>query len=267
VPAIWWQHGIAARENRIDALASRIPARLVITSSRAAAYAHVNAYAVNEAKVKVIYPGVPLEKFLCINPARVEQIRAELNLSGARAVISAIGRLEPGKGQDDFIRAARIVSERLPGVKFMIIGSEIFGMNKGYLSYLRRLIIDGRLERDVIFTGFRRDIPELLAATHLVVHAATAPESFGLSLCEAMAAGRPVITTDVGGPREIVVDGATGYIVPPRAPDRVAEAVVRLLADPIRLKEMGQAARRRVEEHFDIRRTVIEVEKVLEEVA
>jgi glycosyltransferase involved in cell wall biosynthesis len=265
VPAVWWQHGIASSENLIDRLASKIPARLVIASSRAAAAAHCRVFGGSDQSVRTVYPGVPIEQFQCPQLQRLERIRHELGLDQAAAVVATVGRLQPGKGQDVFIQAAKLVSEAMPGVKYLVIGREMFGLDVGYSSLLKRSVIDLGLESDIVFTGFRDDIPELLAVTDMVVHAATMPESFGLALCEAMAAGKPVVATDVGGPSEVVVDGETGYVVTPNDAGALAEAMLKLLKGPTRLLEMGEAARRRVRERFDIQRTVSEVEQILEE--
>jgi glycosyltransferase involved in cell wall biosynthesis len=266
VPALWWQHGIASGENLIDRLASKVPARLVIASSRAAAEAHCRVFDTKDTPVRAVYPGVRVGRFQTPALDLIEKVKREFALDQATAVVTTIARLQPGKGQNVFIQAAKLVNEVMPDVKYLIVGSEMFGLDVGYSSLLKKSVIDLGLEGDVVFTGFRSDIPEILAASDVAVHAATLPESFGLALCEAMAAGKPVIATSVGGPSEVVVDEETGYVVPPNDASALAEAILRLLTQPAQLREMGEASRRRVREHFDIQRTVFEVERILEEV-
>lgn len=266
-PAVWWQHGIAQAENLIDRWASRIPAQVVVTSSEAAATAHCRAFATRREKVRVIYPGVNVERLASPDPSRVADLRRQLGLERASAVIATIGRLEPGKGQDDFLRAARLVQRTSKDARFLIVGSTMFGMNHGYEDKLRRMALDLGLGHGVIFTGFRRDIPELLAVSDMLVHAAHDPESFGLVLVEAAAAGKPVVATDVGGPREIVIHGRTGILVPPGQPELLAQAICDLLGNPDRRRTMGIAAARRARQQFDITHTVEEIHSVIEDVA
>lgn len=266
-PAVWWQHGIAQVENLIDRWASRIPAQMIIASSEAAATAHCRAFAMRREKVRVIYPGVDTRRLAAPDPSRVADLRRQLGLERACGVIATIGRLEPGKGQDDFLRAARLVQQSCKDARFLVVGSEMFGMNHGYGVLLQRMAHDLGLGHSVIFTGFRRDIPELLAACDMLVHAARSPESFGMVLVEAAAAGKPVVATDVGGPREIVVHERTGILVPPGQPEMLAQAITGLLGNPDRRRTMGIAAARRARERFDITHTVEEIHNVIEQVA
>jgi len=265
VPAIWWQHGMASSRHLLDRVAVRIPARAVIASSHSAAEAHRRVFGSARAPLRVIHPGVDVEWFRSPDPQRLARLREELRLERFRYLVSAIGRLEPGKGQDLLLRAARLVGERRPDVGFLIVGKELSGARSGYASALRALVVASGLSERVIFAGFRREIPEVLAASDLLVHAATQPESFGLVLCEAMAAGRPVIATDIGGAREIVIPGETGWLIPPGDPVALAQAVLSLLEDAERRRAMGQAAERRARACFEARRMVAQFERVLDE--
>lgn len=266
-PSLWWQHGIATPNNIIDRWASRIPAKLVIASSEAAATAHRRAFMTKSEKVRVIYPGVDVERFATPDAASALDLRRQWGIEPTSPIVTTIGRLEPGKGQDDFLRAARIVIQTCRNVKFLVVGSEMFGMNRGYKDELQRMSVDLGIQSNVVFTGFRRDIPEVLAVSDIVVQPALYPESFGLVLVEAAAAGRPVIATDVGGPREVIDHGRTGLLLPPGEPERLARAICDLLNNPDRRREMGFAAARRARERFDIRRTVDEIHNVIEEIA
>ncbi|MCX7752084.1 MAG: glycosyltransferase [Blastocatellia bacterium] len=265
VPALWWQHGIASSRHLVDRIAVRVPARVVVTSSHFAADAHRRAFGAQRTPLRVIHPGVDVERFRSPDPQRLARLREELNLGRFRHLVSAVGRLEPGKGYDFFLRAAQLVSERMPDVGFLIVGEEMKGASSGYGTALRALTVTLGLGARVVFAGFRREIPEVLAASDLLVHAATRPESFGLILCEAMAAGRPVIATNLGGAREIVVSGETGWLVPPADPSALAEAICALLGDAERRRAMGRAAERRVRAYFEARRMVEQFEHLLGE--
>ncbi|GBC82472.1 N-acetyl-alpha-D-glucosaminyl L-malate synthase [bacterium HR10] len=265
LPAVWWQHGIASAEHHLDRVAVRIPARGIIVSSFAAAEAHRRVFGASGAPLRVIHPGVDVERFRSPNPERLARIREEWRVDRFRYLVSAIGRLEPGKGYDCFLHAARLLGAEMPDVGFLIVGGEMEGARSGYAASLRGLVAALGLNERVIFAGFRREIPEVLAMSHLLVHAATRPESFGVVLCEAMAAGRPVIATDLGGAREIVVPGETGLLVPPGDPPALAEAMGLLLRDGARRRMMGEAARARVRMRFTARRMVAHFEQFLDE--
>jgi glycosyltransferase involved in cell wall biosynthesis len=117
----------------------------------------------------------------------------------------------------------------------------------------------------VILTGARRDVAACLDAMDVAIHASTNPEPFGRVLIEAMALARPLIAPREGGPLEIVVDGETGLLVPPRDATALAAAIERLIGDPALRRRMGEAGRARVDAVFDIRHHVRAMEAVFEE--
>jgi glycosyltransferase involved in cell wall biosynthesis len=107
------------------------------------------------------------------------------------------------------------------------------------------------LASHVHFLGWRGDMPALYAGLDLVLLTSD-NEGMPTSIIEAMAAGKPVVATDVGGVRSLVADGETGFLVPPRDPDALASACLRLLGDPAACERMGAAARRAVYPRFDV---------------
>ena len=115
------------------------------------------------------------------------------------------------------------------------------------------------LRDKVILTGFRDDVERLIASMDVVV-SASPRESFGLVLAEAAACARPVVAACSGGAEEIVIPGTTGLLVPPGAPQAMADAILRVLGDPVAAAAMGAAGRRRVEEHFDLHKMVRAIE-------
>lgn len=122
-----------------------------------------------------------------------------------------------------------------------------------------------RLGDHVRLLGPRDDVPALMAAADLVVHPSH-EEGFSNTILEAMAAGKAVVATDVGGIPEAVEDGVTGLLVPPCSPDRLAKALLSLLEDPARARGMGDAGRRRVRETFPLAKMVGEIEDLYEEI-
>jgi glycosyltransferase involved in cell wall biosynthesis len=111
------------------------------------------------------------------------------------------------------------------------------------------------MRKNISFLGSRSDVPSLLAASDLAL-LCSHQEGFANAILEGMAAGLPMIVTDVGGNAEAVVDGETGLVVPAHSPDQLADAIVRLARDPAKRKAFGAAAHRRVSEHFGMERCV-----------
>jgi glycosyltransferase involved in cell wall biosynthesis len=149
-------------------------------------------------------------------------------------------------------------------VKFLIVGDDP-GPAGEFRNQLQEMVESLGLEQKVIFLGWCKDIPGVMAQLDGVVHASTAPEPFGLVVIEAMAMGKPVIATNAGGIPEIVEDGQTGLLIPLKDSTAMAEAILKLLNDDPLALRFGQAGRKRVEEHFDIRSNVAKVEKVYRE--
>jgi glycosyltransferase involved in cell wall biosynthesis len=116
----------------------------------------------------------------------------------------------------------------------------------------------------VLFLGSRADTIELMAAFDVFVLPSVV-EGMSNALLEAMAVGRPVVVTDVGGNPEVVVDGETGLVVPPADPDQLAASIVKLLEAPELAAEMGAAGRRRVLEHYQIDVMTRRIEELYEE--
>ena len=142
-----------------------------------------------------------------------------------------------------FLRAARRVHDEVPEARFVIAG-------EGELeASLRLFAAELGLEREVFFTGLCSRLAELLLASDVCVLSSKA-EGFSNSILEYMAAARPVVVTDVGGAREVVREGETGYIVSSGDDEAMAARVVSLLPEPARAREMGERGRLVVEEKF-----------------
>jgi len=119
------------------------------------------------------------------------------------------------------------------------------------------------LRESVRFLGTRHDVPELLALMDMVVHPSL-QEGFANAVLEAMAAGKPVVATDVGGNPEAVVQGETGLLVPPRDSRALADAIIWMLDHPDEAARFGETGRNRVADHFEISRMVRQYEELYE---
>ena len=145
--------------------------------------------------------------------------------------VGIVGRLQPWKGQEVFLQAAARLAEVREDIRFIVVGGAILGWEGSYPDDLRRLADDLGIADRVHFAGHQSTSHPWYDALDVVVHASFG-EPFGLVLVEAMALGKPLVATGVGGPLEIVEDGTSGLLVPPGDPERLAEAVERILADP-----------------------------------
>ncbi len=179
----------------------------------------------------------------------------------APPVVSLVGRLAPWKGQHIFVQAAALVLAEFPGTRFQIIGAPLFGEDV-YAQTLRQTVADLGLTEQILFLGFRDDVPALLVGTDIVAHASILGEPFGQVVVQGMAAGKPVVATDGGALREIVVPGETGLLVPMGNAPAMARALAELLANPARAIEMGDAGRRRVGERFTLTQTMQAIEDI-----
>jgi glycosyltransferase involved in cell wall biosynthesis len=196
-------------------------------------------------RVVVIPNGVDLERLTPAVGLPREEALAILKLQGAagRRLVTIVANLHPVKDHATFLRAARRVHAQMPEAAFVLAG-------EGELDEpLRALATELGLERDVFFIGPCRHVPDLLALSDVCVLSSRS-EGLANAILEYMVAARPVVVTDVGGAREAVADGETGYIVPRGNEEAMAERVLTLLRDPSRRQTLGELGRRVAEECF-----------------
>jgi len=200
-------------------------------------------YRVPEDRIVAIRNGIDIARFDDVTDA--DRVRRELGLSPDDRVAILIGRFAPRKGHEFALKAVQRASERVPDLKMIFAGDG--ELEDDLRAEAVRLNVSDR----VIFAGFRRDIPHLLAAAEVLV-LPSEDECLPLVILEAMSSRLPVISTDVGGISEAVEDGVTGIMVRPRDAEGLAEALVEILGDPERARSMGIAGRRKVEAEFSL---------------
>lgn len=245
-PVIWHVR-VADRDGILDRLLAGL-ARAVIVNSKAVGHRFPWA---PPGKVRCIYNGVDLTRFSPRPPSR--DLRLSLGLREEVLVVGSIGRFVPFKGYACLLQAASLVKQTMPGVRWVLVGD---GELRGELVRQCRSL---GIEDAVHFTGWREDIPDILASVDLFVLPSLG-EHFGRVLIEAMAMGKPIVATDSGGVPEIVIHGETGLLVPPAQPEALADAVLMLLQDPSRAERLGAAGRRRAEREFSLSRHAEAVE-------
>ena len=206
-------------------------------------------------QVSLVVNGVDVNYFS--KPASQKEIEAFCQVNGLTGdpVIGGIARLSPIKGFDYFLKAIPVLLKDYPNLQVLLVGD---GPDREKLIQLAYSL---GLESRVILSHPVRDTRIPLAAMQVFV-APALEEGFGLSIVEAMAAGVPVVSSNVGGPASIIEEGRSGYLVPPEDPEALARGVDRILRDPQGRIRIIQAAKERAGQHFDMKRVVSQVEEV-----
>jgi len=207
-------------------------------------------------KITVIPLGFDLQSFLNCEKYRGE-FRRELGLNDGARLIGIVGRIFPIKNHRLFLDSAVQVASQEPACRFIIVGDGV--LRPEMERHARELGIADK----VIFTGWRRDLPRIYADLNVLV-VSSDNEGTPVSAIEAMASARPVVGTRVGGLPDIITDGENGYLVPPRNPEALAEAILRLLRDPELACRMGRAGQTMAKERFKIQRLISDMEGLYE---
>ena len=203
-------------------------------------------------EIEVLYAPVDTRKFHL--GYDVHKYRAEFRLADSEKVVGVVANFSPAKGYEHFLPAAKMVREAYPGVKFLLVG-RMMETQKKYWQLIQQLIRQLGMEQDIVLTGHRSDIPEIMNLID-IFSLPSVSEACPIVVLEAMACGKPVVASNVGGVPELIVDGQTGILVPPRDPEAMAKAVLYLLDHPDKAKEIGLKAREHVIRHFDIEKCV-----------
>lgn len=197
-------------------------------------------------RVVTVHEGIDVDRVAAAEPI---DVRAEYWFPPHSSIVGNIAALVPHKGQKFLVDAAATVVREIPEARFLIVG-------EGELhSVLEHHIRQAHLAKHVVLTGFRPDVLRVLKGLDLFVMSSVT-EGLGTSLLDAMAAGRPVVATRTGGIPEVVADGETGVLVPPRDAEALASAIVGLLRDPDRRRQFAAAGLARVRERFSADRMV-----------
>lgn len=238
----------------IVAMQPRLIARVVgryLAVSEGVARQLIDEFRIPPSKVEIVRNGIDLSLY---DTARSDRLRAELTRGTDRRIVLTVARLERQKGLPYLLDAVA----RVPDALFVIAGD---GPDREAL--VTQATANGILDR-VVFLGRRVDVPALLASADLFV-LPSLYEGLPLSIMEAMAAGTPVVATDIGGNNELIVSGTNGLLVPPADPSALAVAVQTLLADPDRAGALAAVAQRQAHREFAFQRSAERVSAVYDE--
>lgn len=241
---IYFQHPFWSRALR---QAGRFGTRY-IAISHAVSAALQTYLGVPERKIDVVYYALDLDEFA----AGRATVRAELGAGDDEVLIGTVGRMTEQKGQKYLVEAMPEVLRQFPRARLAIVGHDT-----GARDALEAQVRSAGLEDRVRLVGYRDDVAAVMSSMDLFV-LPSLWEGFGLVLLEAMSLSRPIVATTVDSIPEIVVDGETGFLVPPRDPAALAAAICRMLSDPEMARSMGVAGRRRAETAFSMERMIQE---------
>ena len=195
-------------------------------------------------RVSVIYNGIDGERFRGAVPAA--SLRSTINCDDNTFLIATIASFIHEKGIDILLDAAKLIKGCTSRIRFLVIGQ----IDEQAAQKLISQILALDLETSVYHLGFRHDIPDILSQIDLLV-VSSRVESFSIAVIEAMAAGKPVLSTRCGGPEELIVDGETGYLVAAEDSVALGGKILAIYKRKTELAELGRAARERFEQHFE----------------
>jgi L-malate glycosyltransferase len=199
-----------------------------------------------------VHEGIDVERVAATPPVNVHET---FFLPHGAPVVGNVAALVPHKGQRHLVEAARLVVQQMPDVRFVILG-------EGELrEQLERQVNEHHLQKHVLLPGFRTDAIGCIKGFDLFAMSSVT-EGLGTSLLDAMACARPIVATTAGGIPEIVEDGVTGLLVPPRDHAAMTDAIVRMLKETARRERMGAAGLERVTALFTVDRMVDETAAV-----
>jgi glycosyltransferase involved in cell wall biosynthesis len=251
-------HWLSGTQRRALRVTCRL-ADVVVANAAAVADQTARELGVSDDKLTIVPNGIDVARF------DLEAFRTPDPLLPAAAMevprVAMVASMHrPDKGHDDLLRAAALLKQRGRRAHWLLVSD---GALRAALQADARAL---GLDDDVLFLGRRDDVPSVLVRSDLVVHPSWS-EGFPNAVLEAMCAARPVVATRVGGIPEVMVDGDTGLLVDPHAPEALAAALERLLDDPLAAHAMGLRGRRRVESVYSLDKMCRAVERIYEALA
>jgi len=237
----WHQHHITGGKHPI---ARRIfygylslEARKIIAISKAVKDDLVSK-GLNKEKIELVYNGLNVDRFMSDYMDKVGELRSEFNIAKTDIVISCIAQGRPEKGQLYLIEAFKRISDVYPNARLLLVGAK----GHPYISVLNEIADKLKISGKIVFTEMRNDVPQILCLTDIVVIPSL---SEGLSYCalEAMASGKPVIASNVGGLPELINDNITGILVEPKDIKGLERALSAVISDNAKREYLANNAR------------------------
>lgn len=252
-PHVWHVHEIIVKPRSLWKITSWLVPRLsqrVVAVSTATRDHLCAGEPLNRQKAIVIHNGIETERFEA-SVGSGKGVRFEWTIPDDVVLVGMIARVSFWKGQSYFLNTARLVCNRFPDTRFAMVGGVAPGQ-EDLLEEVKQQIVKLELQDRVIVSDFRSDIPAVLDAFDIFVLPSIQPDPFPTVVLEAMAAGKPVVANAHGGSVEMVIDGETGYLVAPQAPEMLADAICDLIMAPEKRRQMGIFGRKRLHHEFSL---------------
>jgi glycosyltransferase involved in cell wall biosynthesis len=262
VPCVWHVQDLISERTfgiyrRVFAFAARRLSQTIITDGRAIKDQLPQSI---HARVAVVHNGVDTTVF---HPnCDGSKVRKEFGILPEQIVIGHAGRITPWKGQHYLIEAFAQIANESPNAVLLLAGAPVFDTD-AYERRLRAMADEFGLRDRIIFAGFRRDLPNVLAAMDIFAFTSTEKDTSPLALLSAMATGLPIVAFNIEGVREVFDDDSSVMSVPVGDSRAIADALSTLLADAQRRRELGERARIAAQEQFSLERFVNQNEQVL----
>jgi glycosyltransferase involved in cell wall biosynthesis len=236
------------KQTRTAAIVYRYLCDVIITSGISIKNALVTDNRINPKKIVSIPAGVDTERFNL--EIKGNKVRKELGLEHAYPIVGIVAILRHWKGHKYLLQAVPEVVSKYPEARFVISG------NGPQWDNLHAQIRDLGIERNVIMTGFRKDVPEIMAALDIFILPSVASEATSQVIPQALAVGRPVIAANAGGLSEIIEDGVTGRLIPPKDPSAIANAIIRMADNREEAGKMAVNGRMKILEGYTLQKMI-----------
>lgn len=219
---------------------------------------------VNKTKIELIHDAVNTDIFSSEKYSKAEA-KKHFNIPEDKIAVGLVGRMSPGKGHEDYIRAIRIIKNNHSeeNLLFLCAGNASWG-EENYARSLHKLAHELNIHKDILFIPHQADIAIVYSALDILVFPSHS-ESFGLTLIEAMAMKLPVIASNYGGVLDIVIHNESGYLFERKNPDALANSIFTLAGNAELRKSLGENGRRRVEKYFSMTEYITKFEKIYNE--
>lgn len=256
IPEIWFQHGPVGKS--WDQMAALVPTNLILCNSH---YTEKLQNRLSSSQTKVIYGPVEIPKIdpLSVNKLR-DDFRKKFKFSSDDFLCVHVARLDPWKGQENFIKAIALAHEKNPKIKGLVVGGTDLG-HADFEQQLKNYVQEKGLQKVIHFTGHLNSVSEAFYAADMFIHTSKIPEPLGLSILEALACGTPVIAANLGGPIEILTHGENGFLNPASDIENLKNLILTLVEQPMlrsKFKTQGLAKA----QEFEAKAWVKKVEQI-----
>jgi len=213
---------------------------------------------INPARIRVIYNGLDLKRFTP-DKTKVAQIRNQMKLPPNGIVVGITANLTPFKDHTTFLHGAKIIHQAMPQTRFAIVGDGPLRQS------IENMVKELGMENLVTFFGHQRDIASFISCFDIACQCSSITEGCSNATLEAMALGKPVVITDVGGNREVVKHSENGFLVAAHNPEELANIVLTCLQHPDWAQDVGQRARKTITTRFSLAAMVHNYEQLYEQ--